>query len=128
MRDVANPPHIVRWVEDDRMLVSGAAANAPPPRLRGKTIIQRTGQLMYELSTLYPDISGLQPEHGWAADYALSGNALPCIGAHRNFPHHLFAFGDGSQSITGAFLASRLLVRQHFEEMDPADEVFGFRR
>ena len=123
-----NPPHIVRWVGDDRLLVSGADADAPPPRLRDKTIVQRTGQLMYELSTLYPDISGLQPEYGWAADYARSADGLPCIGAHRNFPHHLFAFGDASHSITGAYLASRILLRQHFDEMDPADEVFGFHR
>ena len=128
MRDYGNPPHMVRWVGDDRLLVSGADADAPPPRLRDKTIVQRTGQLMYELSTLYPDISGLQPEYGWAADYARSADGLPCIGAHRNFPHHLFAFGDASHSITGAYLASRILVRQHFDEMDPADEVFGFHR
>ena len=81
LRDYGNPPHMVRWVEDDRLLVCGADADAPPPRLRDKTIVQRTGQLMYELSTLYPDISGLQPEYGWAADYALSANGLPCIGA-----------------------------------------------
>jgi glycine/D-amino acid oxidase-like deaminating enzyme len=128
LRDHGNPPHMVLWVGDDRLLVGGADADAPPVRLRDKTIVQRTGQLMYELSTLYPDISGLQPEYGWAADYALSGNGLPCIGAHRNFPHHLFAFGDASHSITGAFLASRILVRQHFDGMDPGDEVFGFHR
>ena len=128
LRDCGTPPHMVRWVGDDRLLVSGADGEAPPPRLRDKTIVQRTGQLMYELSMLYPDISGLQPEFGWAADYALSGDGLPCIGAHRNFPHHLFAFGDASHSITGAYLASRILVRQHFDQMDPADEVFGFHR
>jgi len=128
LRDYGNPPHMVRWVGDDRLLVSGADGHTPPLRLRDRTIVQRTGQLMYELSTLYPDISGLQPEYGWAADYALSGNGLPCIGAHRNFPHHLFAFGDASHSITGAYLASRMLVRQHFDEMDPGDEVFGFHR
>ena len=128
LRDCGIPPHMVRWVGDDRLLVSGADSEAPPPRLRDKTIVQRTGQLMYELSMLYPDISGLQPEFGWAADYALSGDGLPCIGAHRNFPHHLFAFGDASHSITGAYLASRILVRQHFDQMDPADEVFGFHR
>jgi len=127
-RDFAVPPHTVRWIGEDRLLVSGADGEAPPLRLRDKTIVQRTGQLMYELSTLYPDISGVQPDYGWAADYALSANGLPCIGAHRNFPHHLFAFGDASHSITGAYLASRIVVRQHFEEMDPADEVFGFHR
>ena len=127
-RDYALPPHTFRWIGGDRLLVSGADGDAPPPRLRDKTIVQRTGQLMYELSTLYPDISGIQPAYGWAADYARSTDGLPCIGAHRNFPHHLFAFGDASHSITGAYLASRIVVRQHFEEMDPADEVFGFHR
>jgi glycine/D-amino acid oxidase-like deaminating enzyme len=128
VRDYGNPPHMVRWVDDDRLLVGGADGEAPAQRLRDKTIVQRTGQLMYELSTLYPDISGLQPEYGWAVDYARSENGLPCVGAHRNFPHHLFAFGDVSDSVTGAYLASRILVRQHSDEMDPADEVFGFHR
>jgi glycine/D-amino acid oxidase-like deaminating enzyme len=108
--------------------VSGADGDQVPPRLREKTIIQRTGQLMYELSTLYPDISGLQPQYGWAADYARSGDGLPCIGPHRNYPHHLFAFGDSSHSVTGAYLASRILLRHHFGEMDPADEFYGFHR
>ena len=40
----------------------------------------------------------------------------------------MFAFGDSSQSVTGAYLASRVLLRHYFEEMDPADEVFGFHR
>jgi len=128
VRDSAQPPHIVRWVGDDRLLVGGADAEPAPLRLRDKVLVQRTGQLMYELSTLYPDISGAQPQYGWAADYVLSGNGLPAIGPHRNFPHHLFAFGDASHSITGAYLASRVLLRHHFEEMDPADEIYGFLR
>jgi glycine/D-amino acid oxidase-like deaminating enzyme len=108
--------------------VSGADADVPPARLRDKVIVQRTGQLMYELSMLYPDISGVQPALGWASDYARTSSGLPCIGPHRNFPHHLFAFGDASQGVTGAYLASRVLLRHYFEEMDPADEVFGFHR
>jgi glycine/D-amino acid oxidase-like deaminating enzyme len=128
LRDSAQPPHLVRWVGEDRLLVAGADAEAPAARLRDKVIVQRTGQLMYELSTLYPDISGLQPTFGWAADYARTTDGLPCIGAHRKFPHHLFAFGDASPGVTGAYLASRVLLRHHFEEMDPADDVFGFHR
>jgi glycine/D-amino acid oxidase-like deaminating enzyme len=128
VRDAADPPHIVRWVGDDRLLVAGADSDAVPSRQRDKTVVQRTGQLMYELSTLYPDISGILPQYGWAADYARTAEGLPYIGAHRNFPHHLFAFGDSSRSVTGAYLASRVLVRQHFEEMDPVDAAFGFHR
>ena len=128
VRDCAEPRHLVRWLGDDRLLVNGADGEAPPPRLRDKVIVQRTGQLMYELSILYPDISGLQPAYGWTADYTRAANGLPCIGPHRNYPHHLFVFGDASHSVTGAYLASRILLRRHFEEMDPADEVFGFHR
>jgi len=128
LRDSAQPPHSIRWVGEDRLLVAGADAESPAPRLRDKVIVQRTGQLMYELSTLYPDISGLQPAFGWAADYARTTDGLPCIGPHRNFPHHLFAFGDASPGVTGSYLASRVLLRHHFEEMDRADDVFGFHR
>jgi glycine/D-amino acid oxidase-like deaminating enzyme len=125
--DVADPPHTIRWV-GDRLLVTGADAAGVPPRLRDKVVVQRTGQLMYELSTLYPDISGILPEYGWMADYALSAEGLPYIGVHRNYPHQLFAFGDSSRSVTGSYLASRMLVRQHFDEPDPVDEAFSFNR
>ena len=100
----------------------------PADRLREPTIVQRTGQLMYELSTMYPDVSGIQPSHGWAANYARSTDGLPYIGPHRNFPWHLFAFGDASHSVTGAYLASRVLLRHYSDEMDPADNAFAFHR
>jgi len=128
VRDSVDPPHLVRWVGEDRLLVCGADRAALPPRQRDQLVVQRTGQLMYELSTLYPDISGARPAYGWAADYARTANGLPAIGPHRNFPHHLFVFGDASHSITGAYLASRMILRHHSGELDPGDEVFAFHR
>lgn len=127
VRDLAAPPHIVRWVGGERLLVTGADSEMRPDRQRDKVLVQRTGQLMYELSTLYPDISGITPEYGWDAAYARTADGLPYIGPHRNYPHHLFAFGDSSHSATGAYLASRILLRHHLGELDAADEVFGFR-
>jgi glycine/D-amino acid oxidase-like deaminating enzyme len=127
MRDTADPPHVVRWISDEQLLVMGADVESPPGREQHGVLVQRTGQLMYELSTLYPDISGIQPEYGWSVPYARSGDGLPFIGPHRNYPHHLFAFGDASHSATGAYLASRVLLRHHLGERDPADEAFGFR-
>jgi len=128
VRDLAEPPHVVRWVDDNQALIAGADSERVAPKLRAKVVVQRTGQLMYELSTLYPEISGIPPAYGWMADYARTDDGLPYIGAHRNFPHHLFAFGDASQGVTGAYLASRVLLRQCSGEMDPADEAFGFHR
>jgi glycine/D-amino acid oxidase-like deaminating enzyme len=128
VRDSAVPPHVIRWVDDERLLVMGADANTVPPRLQAKTLIQRTGQLMYELSTIYPDISGILPEYGWEAVYGRTADGLPYLGPHRNYPRHLFAFGDASHSVTGAYLASRVLLRHFLEESESADEVFGFHR
>jgi glycine/D-amino acid oxidase-like deaminating enzyme len=128
LRDMATPAHVIRWVDDERLLVGGADTDAVPPRLRERTHVQRTGQLMYELSTIYPDVSGIMPAFGWDASYALTGDALPYIGPHRNFPFHLFAFGDSSHSVTGAYLASRIMLRHHLGENDAADEAFGFHR
>jgi glycine/D-amino acid oxidase-like deaminating enzyme len=128
IRDAAAPPHVIRWVDDERLLVAGADAETAPDRLRPKTIVQRTGQLMYELSTIYPDISGLMPEYGWEAAYARTADGLPYIGVHRNYPHHLFALGDASHSVTGAYLASRIFLRHHLGQAEPADAALGFNR
>ena len=128
VRDGFEPPHVARWVDDERLLVSGADALSPPARQRDRIVVQRTGQLMYELSTLYPEISGILPAYGWDAPYARTSDGLPYLGPHRNFPHHLFAFGDSSRSITGAYLASRILLRHHLDELESADRHFGFTR
>lgn len=128
LRDSADPPHLIRVAAGDRLLIEGADAETAPPRLRDRVTVQRTGQLMYELSTVYPDVSGIQPEYGWISDYARTVDGLPYIGAHRNFPHHVFAFGNSSHSVTGAYLASRIMQRHCSEEMDPADDTFGFHR
>jgi hypothetical protein len=56
-------------------------------------------------------------------------DGLPYIGPHRNFPHHLFAFGGaGAHSITSAYLASRILLRHFLDASEAADETFGFTR
>jgi glycine/D-amino acid oxidase-like deaminating enzyme len=128
IRDRSEPPHVVRWVDDERLLVNGADAETGPVRLRDSRLVQRTGQLMYELSTMYPEVSGIQPAYGWDAAYARTADGLPYIGSHRNFPHHLFAFGDASHSVTGAYLASRILLREYLGEADAADAVFSFAR
>jgi glycine/D-amino acid oxidase-like deaminating enzyme len=127
IRDADSPPHLLRWVDDERLIVAGADGGELPERLREKTLVQRTGQLMYELSTMYPEISGVMPAYGWDAEYARSAEGLPVIGPHRNFPHHLFAFGDAGHSVTGPYLASRILLRHHLGEAEAADTLFGFR-
>lgn len=124
--DAADPPHVVRWVDDERLLITGAEQNAPPPRRRAGAIVPRTGRLMYELSLFYPEISGLRPEYGWDLIGARSADGLPSVGPHRNFPHQIFAWGGSSPTLS--YMASRMILRHVLDEKDPADDVFGFNR
>ena len=128
LRDTRTPPHRLRWAHGDRLLFAGADQQETPARLRNAVLVQRTGQLMYELLTMYPDISGLQPEWGWDASYGETADGLMYIGAHRNYPHHVFALGGGRDSVTGAFVAARIAVRAIQGSADKADEVFGWTR
>jgi glycine/D-amino acid oxidase-like deaminating enzyme len=127
LEDAADPPHRLHWPSDDRILWSGADQPRTPERTHAKTIVQRTGQLMYELSLTLEAISGLMPEHGWIVPYARAVDGLPFIGPHRNYPHHFFALGLG-QNVANSFLASRVLLRHRAGEPARGDEAFGFAR
>lgn len=126
--DARTPRHRIRFTDDDRILVGGADQAAAPARKRDAILVQRTGQLMYELLTMYPAISGLMPEYGWDLSYGETFDGLPYLGPHRNFPRHLFALGSGGHSVTGAFLAARILLRHLQGASEKADDVFSWTR
>jgi glycine/D-amino acid oxidase-like deaminating enzyme len=128
LRDTASPPHVLRWLKDDRVLFAGADQPSAPARLRDKTLVQRANQLMYELTTLYPAISGVQPAWGWDFQHYGSPDGLPVVGPHRNFPRHLFALGHGRHGVGVAWLAARILLREYQGEPAKGDELFGFVR
>ena len=136
LRDSESPPHFLRWVKGDRLLFSGAdqpevaarQREKTAARLREMTLVQRTGQLMYELSTLYPAISGLQAEWAWESTRYNTVDGLPFVGLHRNFPRHLFAVGSGRHGAGFAWLAARILLRRYQGDPARGDESFGFTR
>jgi glycine/D-amino acid oxidase-like deaminating enzyme len=128
IRDSAVPPHFVRWLKEDRVLIEGADQAAVPARARDQALLQRTGQLMYELSLLYPAISGTRPEWSWSYPFDDTVDGLPYIGAHRNFPRHLFALGLARHGAATAWLAARLLLRNLNGEPAKGDDLFGFGR
>jgi glycine/D-amino acid oxidase-like deaminating enzyme len=115
-------------MREDRVLFSGADQPELPARARGKALVQRTGQLMYELSVLYPEISGLQAEWSWDFTHYKSVDRLPFAGLHRNFPRHLFAIGGARHGAGFAWLAARILLRRYGGESTRSDESFGFSR
>jgi glycine/D-amino acid oxidase-like deaminating enzyme len=128
LADAQVPPHHIGWTHDERLIVAGADQKETPVRNRPTVLVQRTGQLMYEVLMKYPAISGLQPEYGWEAAYGQTADGLMYIGPHRNYPHHLFALGANASSVTGAFVAARILVRAAQDKADKGDQVFGWTR
>jgi len=119
---------LVQWIGEDRVMVRGGRQQAVPQRLRERALVQRTGQLMYELSLLYPAISGVRPEWSWDTDDYETVDGLPFVGVHRNFPRHLFAFTPVSQGAGLSWTAARILLRQYQGDPGRGDEAFGFSR
>jgi glycine/D-amino acid oxidase-like deaminating enzyme len=128
LRDVQRPPHAISRTHDERLIAAGGDQNETPVRTRPDVLVQRTGQLMYEVLKKSPVISGLQPAYGWEVVYGQTTDGLMYIGPHRNYPHHLFALGGGATSVTGAFVAARMLVRAVQDKAEKADQVFGWTR
>ena len=128
LQDTAAPPHLLRWLKDDRVLFSGGEGHVPPARTREKVLVGQVNELMYQLTTLYPAISGVQPEWGWDFVHYGSPDGLPVVGPHRNFPRHLFALGHGRHGAGFAGLAARVLLRAYRGEAAKGDELFGFAR
>ncbi len=128
VEDAAPPHRLVRWLADERVMVRGGRQVAVAERLRERTLIQRTGQLMYELSLLYPAISGLQAEWAWDSTDHETVDGLPFVGPHRNFPRHLFAFTPARHGAGPSWAAARILLRHYQEDGMRGDEAFSFAR
>lgn len=125
--DADRPPHLIRWTDDERVVIAGADQPRTADRGRERILVQRSGQLMYELSRLYPAISGVMPAYGWDCPIGTTADGAMYAGPHRNYPRHLFAWAtrhDPSQ----AFLASRILLRHVLDEVEKDDVYFAFTR
>jgi glycine/D-amino acid oxidase-like deaminating enzyme len=127
LTDTEVPPHMVRFLQDGRLLIAGADQERTPARGKDKVVIQRSNQLMYELSRMFPAISGVMPLRGWDVPIATTADDVMYAGPHRNFPRHLFAWATRHDPAQ-AFLASRILLRHYQGHGERDDTYFAFTR
>ncbi len=120
--------HWLRWLTDDRALFAGACTRLMPPRQHDKALVQKTAQLMYELSVRYPEISGLPAHWSWHIEVVTTPDGLPWIGSHRNYPFHFFSMAFGWHGDGLAWLAAKAALRHFTNTAKPEDEAFGFVR
>jgi glycine/D-amino acid oxidase-like deaminating enzyme len=127
LRDTEVPSHHLWFTADNRAVFAGGDQKRQPDRLRDKTLVQRTNELMYELTKLYPAISGTMPAYGWDVPLTHAVDGALYAGSHRNFPFHLFAFGT-QHDPARAYLASRILLRNIIGKPEKDDVHFSFAR
>jgi glycine/D-amino acid oxidase-like deaminating enzyme len=120
--------HWLRWLPEDRALFAGAAGSLTPARQKDRVLVQRTAQLMYELSLRYPAISGLPARWGWETEIVSTVDGLPWIGSHRNYPFHFFSLGYGWHGDGLCWLAAKAALREFTGTSKKEDEAFGFVR
>jgi len=120
--------HWVRWLADDRAMFAGATTRMVPPRQQDKVLVQKTAQLMYELSVRYPAISGLPARWSWHTEVVTTPDGLPWIGPHRNYPFHFFAMAFGWHGDSLAWMAARAALRFFSGEASSDDGQLGFLR
>jgi glycine/D-amino acid oxidase-like deaminating enzyme len=125
--DTETPAHHLWFTADHRALFAGGDQKRQPDRLREKTLVQRTNELMYELTKLYPPISGTMPAYGWEVPLTHAVDGALYAGSHRNFPFHHFAFGT-LHDPARAFLASRIILRSILGRPEKDDPHFSFAR
>ncbi len=121
-------PRWLRWLSDGRALFTGLAGPEVAAPLRDKAVVQRTNQLMYELSLRYPDISGLPPAFGWDLPVVTTADGLPWIGPHRNYPFHFFSMAFGWHGETWAWVAAQAALRHFTGKATKDDALLGFAR
>ena len=118
----------LRWLKDDRAMFTGAPGPVVGPRQQDKVLVQRTGQLMYELSLRYPVISGLSARWSWTTPVVTTADGLPWIGPHRNHPFHFFAIALGASGDALGWFAAKAALRHFTGAARREDAVFAFTR
>ncbi len=126
--DGRQPRRRVRWTPDGRLLISGGDQKALADAALPAAQVAEANELMYETLLMYPDILGLRLAFGWTSTHGHTLDGLPCIGPHRFFPHHLLALAGSGDSLTDAFLASRILFRAAVGKPEKADDAFTWQR
>lgn len=118
----------LRFLSEDRVLFAGVETKPLPDRQRDKVLVQRAGQLMYELSVHYPSISGLKAEWAWPLPVVTTLDGLPWVGAHRNYPFHFFALALGWHGDAVSWFTARAAARHFTGETRAEDDAFTFLR
>lgn len=98
----------LRTTADNRILIGGADVPYRDARRREAVLPLKEKTLVRAFRKLYPNLDFV-PDRSWAGTFGETGDGLPYIGAHPDFPHSYFALGFGGNGITFSVTAARLV-------------------
>jgi glycine/D-amino acid oxidase-like deaminating enzyme len=126
--EASSPYHYARWTPDHRLLLGGNDRPVVTPGRRQRAFVRATRELGEYFNMLLPALKEIGIESAWEGLFAMTPDGLPYIGAHRRYPHHLFALGYGGNGMTFGFLAARLLLDTFQKVQDDDLDLFAFNR
>jgi glycine/D-amino acid oxidase-like deaminating enzyme len=127
--DAERPYHYFRWTDDRRILFGGEDRPVPRGRrARQSALVKASKALHDKLVEIYPAASALTVARAWEGIFATTPDGLPYIGAHRDYPRHLFALGYGGNGMTFGVMAARILLRHYLDRRRPEDAIYSFAR
>ena len=112
VQDDDAPSHLVQWLKDGRVMVTGADQPAVAPRTHPQALIAAYRSADVRAVTALSRRSRAPCRRGPGHRRTMpTADGLPYLGPHRNFPRHFFALGDARHGPGAAWLASRLAMR-----------------
>ncbi|PWK12997.1 NAD(P)/FAD-dependent oxidoreductase [Tumebacillus permanentifrigoris] len=116
--ETARPYLYLRTTADNRVLVGGLDETAIQGPKRDNLLSEKANQLLAELYSLFPQLSGVKIAHSWASAFGGTKDGLPFIGEHHHHPNCYYALGYGGNgtvysTIAGQILCDLILGRPH---------------
>ena len=126
--DTARPYHYARWTADRRLIIGGGDRPHVAGRRRVRAFREGVADLRHHFDKLLPPLAAIESDYAWEGLFATTPDGLPYIGAHPEFPRHLFALGYGGNGMTFGFLAARLLLDWYRGGQSSDHRLFSFDR
>jgi glycine/D-amino acid oxidase-like deaminating enzyme len=126
--DTARPYHYARWTADHRLLCGGGDRPQVTGRRRVRAFREGVAAVQRHFERLLPPLANIDYDFAWEGLFATTPDGLPYIGAHADYPRHLFALGYGGNGMTFGFLAARLLLDWYQGDRSSDHRLFAFDR
>ena len=126
--DTARPYHYGRWTPDGRLMLGGGDAPPVPEPRRARALQQRAARVWSYFGRRFPALRQVDLEFACEGLFATTPDGLPYVGAHPDYPRHLFALGYGGNGMTFGFLAARLLLDAYLGRQSADQALFAFDR